>query len=201
MGGSRFLSHLKWWLFTVPLLALVIMPLLPDPSLFHIPDAEVRSVMATIGQDRADEATERANAIFRHAFVDSGLVRKSIEATSDVGLNDGGASSLARDWVRHFWMLVYRVVYRATVMKLWLIGTLAFGIAAFMDGAMRRKIKAAAAGFASPLSFHMAAHGMLLLLGATVVLLIAPIALLAEYWVGVALLLGFLLWRASSSYQ
>jgi Domain of unknown function (DUF4400) len=173
VGGSRFLSHLKWWLFTVPLLALVIMPLLSDPALFKIPAAEVQSVTAAIGQARADEATERANSLFRQAFVDSGLMRKTIEATSDVGLDEGGASSMAHGWVRHFWTLIYRVVYRATVMKVWLIGTLAFSIAAFVDGTVRRKIKAAAAGFASPLSFHLAAHGVLLLIGATVILLIA----------------------------
>jgi hypothetical protein len=201
VGGSRFFSHLKWWLFTVPLLALVIMPVLPDPSLFRIPDEEVRSVAATIGQERADVATERANAMFQSAFVDSGLLRKTIEATTDVGLSDGGASGLARSWVHNFWMLVYRIVYRATVMKLWLFGTLAFGVAAFVDGTMRRKIKAAAAGFASPLSFHVAAHGMMLLVGATVILLIAPIALLPEYWVAGALLLSLLLWRAAASYQ
>jgi hypothetical protein len=86
-------------------------------------------------------------------------------------------------------------------MKLWLFGTLAFGVAAFVDGTMRRKIKAAAAGFASPLSFHVAAHGMMLLVGATVILLIAPIALLPEYWVAGALLLSLLLWRAAASYQ
>ena len=37
-----------------------------------------------------------------------------------------------------------------------------FALGMFVDGTARRKIKASAAGFVSPLSFHLAGHGLLL---------------------------------------
>jgi hypothetical protein len=193
MAGSRFFGHIKWWFFTVPIMAVCVMPVIPSPELFEVPEAEVQSVTATLGQARADEATEHANALFKDTFVETGLVRKTLQATatatSDIG--DVGASDFARTWVKHFWMLIYRATYRLTVMKLWLVGTIAFGAAAFVDGTVRRKIKAAAAGFASPL----------LIFGVTFAVLIVPVAVLAQYWVGVSVVLSMLLWRAASSYQ
>ncbi|MEW6346272.1 MAG: DUF4400 domain-containing protein [Paraburkholderia sp.] len=200
-SGSRFFGHIKWWFFTVPVIAMCVMPAIPSPDLFVVSDEEASSVSATIGAARADEATKNANTLFRRVFVDPGIVRTTLQATSASEVNDAGASDFARTWVRHFWMLVYRAVYRLTVMKLWLLGTVAFGVAAFVDGTVRRKIKAAAAGFVSPLSFHLAAHGILLVFGVTLSVLIVPVPVLAEYWIGVAVCLALLLWKAASSYQ
>jgi uncharacterized protein DUF4400 len=126
MAGSRFVRHLKLWFFTVPLIGVFVMPAIPDRSMFEIPDAEVQSVTATIGEARADQATRNANALFKSAFVDSGLVRKTVEETSYSTVYDAGATDFARTWVHNFWMMMYRAVYRATVMKLWLLGTVAF---------------------------------------------------------------------------
>jgi hypothetical protein len=201
MAGSRFFGHIKWWFFTVPILAVCVMPVIPSSEPFEVSDAEAQSVAATIGLARADLATEHANSLFRNTFVDTGLVRKSLQATTSSDISDAGANDFARTWVRRFWMLIYRAAYRLTVMKLWLPGTVAFGAAAFVDGTVRRKIKAAAAGFASPLSFHLAAHGILLIFGVTLAVLIVPVPVLAEYWIGVAVVLSLLLWKAASSYQ
>ena len=86
-------------------------------------------------------------------------------------------------------------------MKYWLLGVLVFGIAMFIDGTVRRKVRAAAAGYVSPLSFHLAGHGILLVFGVTFTVLIAPVPLLAPYWLAIAASLGALLWKAASSYQ
>ncbi|TDN59024.1 DUF4400 domain-containing protein [Paraburkholderia sp. BL10I2N1] len=201
MAGSRFVSHVKWWFFIVPIIAVFVMPTLPDRSLFEIPDAETQSVVATIGDARADEAVETTNATFRRLFVQTGLMRKTIDATGHDDISDGGVSDFAHTWVHNFWLLIYRLFYRATVMKLWLLGTLVFCTAMFADGTMRRKIRASAAGFASPLSFHLAGHGILLVFGVACAVLVAPVPILAPYWIAVAACLGVLLWKASSSYQ
>lgn len=201
MAGSRFIAHVRWWFFIVPLIAVFVMPAIPDSSLFEIPDAEARSVERTLGEARADGATERTNAAFRRFFVETGVVQTTLAATRGGDVDDGGVSSFARIWVRNFWRLVYRAIYRATVMRVWLLGTLVFCTAAFVDGTVRRKIKAAAAGFASPLSFHLAGHGILLLAGVAFAVLVAPVAVFAQYWIVVAATMGALLWKASSSYQ
>jgi hypothetical protein len=64
---------------------------------------------------------------------------------------------------------------------------------------VRRKIRAAAAGFASPLSFHLAVHALLLTLGCAVAVLLLPLPIVAQCWTAVAVLLPLLLWIASSS--
>ncbi|AOK42531.1 TPA: DUF4400 domain-containing protein [Burkholderia vietnamiensis] len=201
MAGSRFVRHAKVWFFFVPLIGGIILPAIPDPALFTIPDAEASSVTAIVGEDRADAAIESTNRSFRRYFVESGLVRTTVSETREGTLNDGGVSNFAHTWVQNFWRMVYRAVYRATVMKLWLLGTIVFGVAMFVDGVVRRKIRAAAAGYASPVSFHLAAHGLLTVFGAAATVLILPVPVLAPYWIVAAATIGVLLWNAASSYR
>ena len=67
----------------------------------------------------------RANETFRHAFVDSGLLHRTLNASGNVGgMNDGGFSTFAHTWTENFWLLVYRMLFRAMVMKMWIVGTL-----------------------------------------------------------------------------
>jgi hypothetical protein len=93
------------------------------------------------------------------------------------------------------------MLFRAMVMKMWIVGTLLFAVGMFIDGAARRKIKASAAGFVSPLSFHLAGHGLLLVTGTLFAVLVVPLPVLVGYWVAVAALLGGLLWKAAESFQ
>lgn len=201
MASSRFVSHIKWWFFFVPLFAVLIMPVLPDRSWFSIAPEEVDSVAAVVGAADADQAVALTNARFKRWFVDTGLVRSTMNAAGSSEIGDGGMSELAQSWVHNFWLELYRVLYRATVMKLFVFGTLIFCAAAFVDGTIRRKIKASAAGFASPLSFHLAGHGILLVFGVSFAVLVLPFPVYAQCWVAVAAVLGALLWKAASSYQ
>ncbi|MEX3900888.1 MULTISPECIES: DUF4400 domain-containing protein [Paraburkholderia] len=201
MASSRFVSHVKWWFFLVPLLALVVMPALPDRSLFAVPAQEAQSVEDVLGVERADEVLSLTNARFRRWFVDSGIIRSTLDASASGEIGEGGVSDFARSWVHNFWLEVYRVIYRASVMKLWLIGTFVFCVATFVDGSVRRKVRASAAGFASPLSFHLAGHGILLVFGVAFAVLAAPFPVLAQYWIAVAAVLGALLWKAAASFQ
>ncbi|MFL9911940.1 DUF4400 domain-containing protein [Paraburkholderia sp. RL17-337-BIB-A] len=200
--ASRFGSHLKVWFLLVPVLAIAVMPAIPDRSLFEVPDAETASLVASIGQARADEAIRTANDLFRRSFVDNGVVHRTLTASGNVAdMNDGGMSTFAHTWTENFWLLAYRMMFRAMVMKVWIFGTLLFAFGMFIDGTARRKIKASAAGFVSPLSFHLAGHGLLLVTGTLFGVLVAPVPVLAGYWLVVAALLGALLWKAAESFQ
>ena len=200
--ASRFGSHLKVWFLLVPVLAIAVMPAIPERKLFEIPDAETVSLAASVGQDRADAAIRSANDLFKRSFVDNGIVHRTLTASGNVGgMNDGGFSSFAHTWTENFWLLAYRMMFRAMVMKMWIVGTLLFAFGMFIDGTARRKIKASAAGFVSPLSFHLAGHGLLLVTGTLVGVLVAPVPVLAGYWLAVAALLGALLWKAAESFQ
>ncbi|SAL48363.1 hypothetical protein AWB68_02365 [Caballeronia choica] len=200
--ASRFGSHLKLWFVLVPVLAIAVMPAIPERLLFEVPDAETASLVVSIGQERADTAVRSANQIFRRAFVDNGLLQRTLSASGNVGgMNDGGFSTFAHTWTENFWLLVYRMLFRAMVMKLWIFGTVMFALGMFVDGSACRKIKASAAGFVSPLSFHLAGHGLLLVTGMLFGVLVVPVPVLAGYWVAVAAFLGSLLWKAAESFQ
>ncbi|NIE81858.1 MULTISPECIES: DUF4400 domain-containing protein [unclassified Burkholderia] len=201
MAGSRFVGHIKMWFFFVPLLSVALLPAAPAPSLFEIPDAEAASVASSLGDARTAAVVAATNDRFRHYFIDSGLVQASMESAGGSPIADGGIANFANRWVRNFWHLVYRMIYRLTVMKYWLLGVLVFGMAMFIDGSVRRKVRAAAAGYVSPLSFHLAAHGILVVFGVTFTVLIAPLPLLAPYLLAIAASLGVLLWKVASSYQ
>ncbi|WP_454829684.1 DUF4400 domain-containing protein [Paraburkholderia xenovorans] len=200
--ASRFGSHLKVWFLLVPVLSIAVMPAIPDRKLFEVPDVETESLVASVGQDRADAAVRSANELFRRSFVDNGLLHRTLAASGNVGgLNDGGMSTFAHTWTENFWLLAYRAMFRAMVMKMWIVGTLCFALGMFIDGTARRKIKAAAAGFVSPLSFHLAGHGLLIVTGTLFGVLLVPVPVLAGYWLVVAALLGALLWKAAESFQ
>lgn len=198
---SRFGSHLKVWFLLVPVLAIAVMPAIPDRTLFEIPAVETASLVASIGAERVDNATRSANILFRQSFVDNGLLRRTLTASGNVGGLTDGTASFAHTWTENFWLLVYRVIYRAMVMKLWLAGTAFFAVAMFVDGTARRKIKASAAGFVSPLTFHLAGHGLLVVLGTLFGVLVVPLPVVATYWVVVAAALGCLLWKSAESFQ
>lgn len=87
------------------------------------------------------------------------------------------------------------------VMKLWIVGTLLFALGMLIDGTARRKIKASAAGYVSPLLFHLAGHGLLLLTETFFAVLVVPVPVLTSYWIVVAASLGCLLWKAAESFQ
>jgi hypothetical protein len=200
--ASRFGSHLKVWFLLVPVLSIAVMPAIPDRKLFEVPDVETESLVASVGQDRADAAVRSANELFKRSFVDNGLLHRTLAASGNVGgLNDGGMSTFAHTWTENFWLLAYRAMFRAMVMKMWIVGTLCFALGMFIDGTARRKIKAAAAGFVSPLSFHLAGHGLLIVTGTLFGVLLVPVPVLAGYWLVVAALLGALLWKAAESFQ
>ncbi|MEM5314179.1 DUF4400 domain-containing protein [Paraburkholderia sp. JHI869] len=198
MASSRFVRHVKWWFFVVPLLASVLLPIIPDDGLFAISDAESQSAVQALGDERAETSVDTTNVLFRRFFVTTGAVAATLSGGGD-GFDADGTRDFARGWARHFWMQTYRALYRAVVMKAWLAGTIVLCMAAWVDGTMRRRIRAAAAGFASPLSFHLAMHGVLVVLGCAFVVLVLPVSLIAQWWTILAIFLPLLLWIVSSS--
>ncbi|PVX85744.1 DUF4400 domain-containing protein [Paraburkholderia unamae] len=199
MASSRFVRHVKWWFVILPVVSSFVLPFVPDRALFSISDAESQATVDALGAAKAGEATDRANALFRRLFVESGAVQATLKDRGNSDLDAEGSETFAHNWAHQFWMLVYRAMYRAVVMKTWLAGTIVLCVAACVDGTMRRKMRAAAAGYASPLSFHLAMHGVLMVLGAAFSVLMLPVPLVAQCWTAVAVILPLLLWVANSS--
>ncbi len=114
MAGSRFVSHVRVWLLVAPLMICALAPFIQNDAAFEVSDAEQASVAHLLGQARANEATALANEHFDRWFVHSGALRASFAGSdADTALPDAGASEFGRGWMRHFWLTIYRAVYRA----------------------------------------------------------------------------------------
>jgi Domain of unknown function (DUF4400) len=199
--ASRFGSHIRLWFFLGPLLAITIMPVIPNPDLFNISDVESDSVVGLLGADRARHAVSETNETFHSWFIESGAMRATLEASRRPSIYRKHIDDFPGTWVHNFWHMVYRMIYRAMVMKGWWFGTIVMALATFVDGSVRRKVAAATGGTSRPLSFHVAAHGMLLSFGIVVTALIAPIPIVATFWAVVSGIVIALMWRIAASYQ
>ncbi|WP_061958722.1 DUF4400 domain-containing protein [Cupriavidus pauculus] len=202
MASSRFASHVRLWLIISPLMICTLAPFIQDQSAFEISLDERESVERVLGPSKADIALTSANARFHEWFIDSGAVKASF-AGSDApsAFSDGGASAFGRGWMQHFWLTLYRALYRSAVAYHWLFGATVLIMAIVNDGSVCRKIRAASAGFANPVSFHVAAHGLMLSFGIGASALLLPISLLANWWTYVVCLVGLLCWRLAASFH
>ncbi|SDD56890.1 protein of unknown function [Cupriavidus sp. YR651] len=200
--ASRFVSHVRLWLLVAPLLICATAPFIPDDAAFEISDAEQASVAKVLGFVRADQATAAANERFTRWFVQSGALKASFSGSdADTTLSDGGAATFGRHWMRNFWLTIYRGIYRASVGLHWAFGGAVLLIALLNDGAVSRKIRASAAGFANPVTFHVAAHGLLVCFGFGASALLLPLPLLAYWWTAGVGIVGLLSWRLASAFH
>ncbi|MEN7527695.1 DUF4400 domain-containing protein (plasmid) [Cupriavidus basilensis] len=201
-GNSRFASHVRLWLIVSPLMICTLAPFIQDQSAFEISEAEQTSVERVLGQRKAQSAVLLANARFHRWFIETGAVKASFSGSdTSTAVSDGGASDFGRGWMKHFWLTIYRALYRAGVAYHWLFGALFLLLAVFNDGSVTRKIRAASAGFANPVSFHVAAHGLMLCFGLGASALLLPFSLLANWWTYVVCLVGLLCWRLAASFH
>lgn len=202
MAGSRFASHVRVWLIIAPLMICTLAPFIQDQAAFEISDAERASAERVLGPGKADTAVSSANARFHKWFIESGAVKASFSGSdTPTAFSDGGASEFGRGWMQHFWLTIYRALFRAAVADHWLFGAAVLLLTIFNDGSVSRKIRAASAGFANPVSFHVAAHGLMLSFGICASALLLPFSLLANWWTYVVCLVGLLCWRLAASFH
>ncbi|MFC4524783.1 DUF4400 domain-containing protein [Cupriavidus pinatubonensis] len=202
MANSRFVSHVRMWMLAAPLMICALIPFIQNDAVFEVGEAERDSVLRVLGKRKADKATTVANDRFDRWVVRSGALRASFSGSdASTALPDAGASEFGRGWMRHFWLTVYRAVYRSAVAHYWLFGGLVLLIALLNDGAVSRRIRAAGAGFANPVTFHVAAHGLLVCFGFGTSALLLPVSLLAYWWTFGVCLVGLLSWRLAASFH
>ncbi len=200
--ASRFVSHVRLWLLIAPLMICATAPFLPNDSEFEVSDIEQSSVARVLGDARSDKAISTANERFVRWFVVTGAVKASFSGSDTKTMpSDGGAAAFGRNWMRNFWLMIYRAIYRASVAQYWLFGGAVLFIALLNDGAVSRRIRAASAGFANPVMFHVAAHGLLVSFGLGASALLLPLPIVAYWWTAGVAIVGVLSWRLASAFH
>lgn len=205
MAGSRIVSHARWWLIALPLLLLIVMPMVPSDDAFrHFPEEEAANAR-WIGQEVHDKARATATTRFRAWFVDSGVARKSytmfIKDGGKVIKAEDGMRAATKKWLDHFWMGVYRALYRWEVAWMWYAGLFFFALAAAIDGWVVKNVKSTEFGYSNPLNFHLAVHMLIVMIGLAFVIPFLPIPIGVLVWPSIALIFAGTVWLIMSEFQ
>lgn len=202
---NQFARHGLLWIWVLPLVLVLIMPAFVSKDSLSVPPTETQ-LLHDLGQD-VGEVTQRADAMFRSLFVDSGIVqgvRKTLGATyiSDAPLMIKRAAKAAMGYQENFWTMTYRAIWRLS--GLWptfLALGLAFVLPALVDGAVARAKKADTFQASNPVFFWMAGHSVVMVLGLFFLLPLLPIAISMPVLYGTVACVSGALWMTASHFQ
>jgi len=148
-------------------------------------ERERAATAAWLGEASAARLAARAGARFDAGVVRPGLIAGSVRlivpdaedrrragALGDMG--SGNIIPYAQIRVFTFWRLVEQAFYRVEHLLLWLFILAPFALAALFDGGLMRRVKQLEFGNASPAGHRYSLYGLLLLLYAAVLGLLAP---------------------------
>ena len=175
--NHSFLRHLVFWCLFLPSLMLVMVPLVwPNQSL---DPAEVAMVSRWL--DDVDAVTQAANDHFTSWFDDTHLIaitRSFLHPAKPASPLWDVRPDWSADWIDAFWAMLYRAIWRWMALKSMLLApVLVLASAALIDGFTVRARKTYRFEAAHPGLYYAAMHGVMLILGMTCFLPLAPLVL------------------------
>lgn len=197
--NSHF-SHLVFWVFFLPLLAIILLPLvLPDQN---IDESEVK-MMAAFNVD-VDKLQERTSGTFSAMFVGTGVMSATEAFFSPKGAPAGTQkqTSFSTKWIRGVWLMTYKMIWRwHALLSVFFLPMLALCIPAAVDGFTVRARKRYEFETSNPVFFYSSAHVLTLVLGVFCFLPLAPLTLSAIVLLGLLAALTVAVWIAASNFQ
>lgn len=201
---SRFARHFLFWLI-LPVVLIFSAPAIPEMDMFTLSVAEEVANIAMIGPSEHLAAKQRAAERFNRLFVESGLVRSSFRYLTSQGKqqvfelaknSQGGEAYLSR-----LWETVFKALYRIEIAMYWVTATFIVIVACLVDGLVRWKVKTYEFGYANPVAFHLASHGLLSVFGLFLVVPWVPFAMQQWIWPLLVIVCGTVSWKAAESFQ
>lgn len=204
---NQFAKHVIFWVLTLPILAILLLPVFIPPHEFSVDKKEIAFFQDTLDVDVAS-VTRRSEAAFQSFFVDTGIFQsvKSILASDDKGFMRGsaagGMASFSNTYHTALWLLLYRAIWRITA--IWpaaLAIVLAMGIPALLDGLVVRARKSYTFEFHNPVYFWTASHSLIIVFGIAAILPLLPMAMTPMVIAAFTLLLCISLWITAANFQ
>lgn len=202
---SRFVRHVVLWALAAPAALLLAAPAFMGPDAYGLRQAEILAAERIYGREAHARLKSAADQAFRRLFIDSGAVGWSmrvfvVNREGPLG-TERAAGTVSARWIEAFWLALYQGLYRATLAAQWLWAALALTLAAFADGLAARAIRRSGWGYNNPYAFHVAAHGLIALLGAAFAFLFMPVAVHPVVYPAGCAATAFAAWHAAANFQ
>jgi hypothetical protein len=181
---------MKFFLLAVFLLVVevfVIGSMLHEERVRQTIISEQAGIVSLLGVETAVQIKERADGMYRAAFMDSGLrdatyellIPNQTEKDRSQSIAEMGRSGFgwAKDRLDVFWTTIYQVMIRLAVMVLWAPFLLIALVPASLDGLLMRAKKRYNMGYASPLKQRVSTLVIIATLYISLLALFAPISM------------------------
>lgn len=203
---SKFTRHLVLWIVVSLVIEVIVLPLFLNPQdTQELIAREMRANAQVLGSIHAG-IVAGANDSFNSAFIASGVLPETVHTFSPGAITDvfgveRVAARTSGDWIRSVWLAVYLSVYRLQIALYWFMPAMLFGIAAAIDGAMRRQINKVEFGVSDPIYFSYATHALIAVVGVSAALAFAPFHVHMYVWPLAITLACAILWVFAANFQ
>lgn len=197
---NSHVSHLVFWVFFLPLLAIILLPLvLPEQN---IDESEVK-MMEAFNVDVV-KLQERTSGTFSTLFVATGAMGATEAFFSAKGAPAGTQqhATFSMKWIRGVWLMTYKMIWRwYALLGVFFFPMLALCIPAAVDGFTVRARKRYEFETSNPVFFYSSTHALTFVLGIFCFLPLAPLTLSAIVLLGLLATLTVAVWIAASNFQ
>jgi hypothetical protein len=155
---------LRTWTLVLLLSELgLIFLFLPGPWMKKIYFEERRMVLHQLGPEAFKKIEAQSDVWFKNLVVDCGVLSGSYELCQRQGtdrFDDRGLSKLFADRLDVFWVAVRQLLFRISVVAVWMWCGLLMLVATTADALLQRQMLKCKSGAASPALYHYAAVGI-----------------------------------------
>ena len=204
---NKFARHGVFWFWSLPIVAVLIMPILFSPNSFRISAEEMSVFSDTMGID-TNATTIKANLIFSSLFVDSGFyatVNKFFRSTYTGAFqiaSQAQAQHVNSTYASALWLMLYRGIWRLTALWPAVFSiVLALGIPSLIDGWITRARKSYTFESHNPVYFWSASHSFIMVLGLGFLLPLTPVALSPMTFFVYSVILCLTAWVTAANFQ
>lgn len=202
---NTYARHAMFWMWLMPLIAVLTMPLVINSANFYIEPNEVKMFSEYLGQD-SEKIKKQADQIFTSAFVTPGIYKAVNDflapSRSEFGRKARGHEDISENYSQSLWLLLYRAIWR--MCGIWSIALallVCIGLPALVDGLMVRARKSFNFELHNPVYFWSAGHTVVLIMGLAMFLPFLPFQLSLPLLLGSIFLLCVGIWVTAANFQ
>lgn len=196
---NTFGRHLIFWILFLPVMALIFVPLIQPAA--TVAPAEIR-IVRNFGVDTA-VLEQKTNRVFSKLFLKTRIMQETESLFSGLtGELRNDNSEFSESWIRGFWRVMYRALWRLYAFSLiFFLPLLCLSIPAAIDGLVVRARKQYRFEQNSPVSFYSSTHAIVMATGLFICLPFLPLDLTAIALVSMYVIFILAIWFTTANFQ